>query len=81
MILFFCISFLKKLSFVITHVFYTFICCKQTLAPIYEKLGTVFAGDKEVLIAKVDATQEDDLAKKYEVSGFPTLLWFPPGKY
>lgn len=38
--------------------------CK-TLAPKYEKLADVFAGDKEVLIAKVDATEEESLGTRY----------------
>lgn len=52
--------------------------CK-TLAPIFEDLGKVYAGDTDVVIAKVDATEENDLGTKYEVKGFPTLKWFPPG--
>jgi protein disulfide-isomerase-like protein len=50
--------------------------CK-TLAPKYEKLGQVFAGDKNVVIAKVDATEDGDLASRFDVSGYPTLKFFP----
>jgi protein disulfide-isomerase-like protein len=52
--------------------------CK-TLAPIYETLGAVFAGEKNVVIAKVDATQEEALASRYGIEGFPTLKYFAPG--
>lgn len=52
--------------------------CKQ-LAPKYEKLAQVFAGEKDVLIAKVDATEEGDLAKRYDVQGYPTIKFFPAG--
>jgi len=52
--------------------------CKE-LAPKYEKLAAAFAGDKNVLIAKVDATEEPELANRYDVSGYPTLKWFPAG--
>lgn len=52
--------------------------CK-TLAPIYENLAKVFAGDKGVLIAKVDATEEEALGTKYDIQGFPTLKFFPAG--
>ncbi len=38
--------------------------CAQTLAPKYEKLGQVFAGEKGVLIGKVDATEDGDLASR-----------------
>lgn len=50
--------------------------CKE-LTPKYEALAKVFAGDKNVLIAKVDATEEQELASKYDVSGFPTIKFFP----
>eukprot|EP01039_Chlorochromonas_danica_P002387 gene2387-2619_t len=50
--------------------------CKS-LAPEYEKLGKIFAGDSDVLIAKVDATEEGDLASRFDVSGYPTLKFFP----
>ena len=52
----------------------------QTLAPIYEQLATVFAGEKSVVIAKVDATEDGDLASKYGVSGYPTIKFFPAGE-
>jgi len=52
--------------------------CKS-LAPKYEKLALAFAGETDVLIAKVDATEEPDLANKYEVTGYPTIKFFPPG--
>jgi protein disulfide-isomerase-like protein len=51
--------------------------CKS-LAPIYEKVANVFAGD-DVVIGKVDATEENDLAEKYGISGFPTIKYFPAG--
>lgn len=31
---------------------------------------------QDVVIAKVDATVEEDLAAKFEISGFPTIKWF-----
>ena len=52
--------------------------CKS-LAPKYEQLANVFAGDKEVVIAKVDATEEQGLGTKYGISGYPTLKFFAPG--
>ena len=53
--------------------------CKQ-LAPIYEELATVFAGDADdVVIAKVDATEEEELGRKYDIKGFPTIKFFPSG--
>ncbi|KAH9481372.1 Protein disulfide-isomerase erp38 [Psilocybe cubensis] len=51
--------------------------CKN-LAPVYEQLADAFVHAKDkVIIAKVDADGEGKpLGKKYEVTGYPTLLWF-----
>jgi len=54
--------------------------CKN-LAPIYEQLADAYTHAKDkVVIAKVDAdaASNKDLAKKYGVTGFPTLKWFGP---
>lgn len=32
------------------------------------------------LCVQVDATEEKDLAEKYDVQGYPTLKWFVNGK-
>jgi protein disulfide-isomerase A1 len=55
--------------------------CK-TLAPIYEKVGAAFKGDKNVVIAKFDGTANDlPPSAGLEVKGFPTLaLITPEGK-
>jgi len=50
--------------------------CKK-LAPDYEKVGETFASDSTVVVAKVDAESNRDLATKYGVTGYPTLKWFP----
>jgi len=54
--------------------------CKQ-LAPKYDKLGEIFAGEQGVVIGKVDATEEEGgaLASRYGVTGYPTLKFFPAG--
>jgi protein disulfide-isomerase-like protein len=58
--------------------------CKE-LAPIYEKAARKLKKDSEgsegggARLAKVDATAETALAKKYEVTGYPTLLVFKDG--
>ena len=51
----------------------------QTLAPKYEQLAKVFAGESNVLIAKVDATENQELATTYGVKGYPTIKFFPAG--
>lgn len=50
--------------------------CKS-LAPVYEQVATAFKGEKDVVIAKVDADSHKSLGEKYGVSGYPTLKFFP----
>ncbi|KAG5180837.1 disulfide-isomerase precursor-like protein [Tribonema minus] len=52
--------------------------CKS-LAPKYDTLANAFVGDESVVFAKVDATQEADLANRYGVTGYPTLKLFGAG--
>ncbi|KAJ7560076.1 hypothetical protein O6H91_04G112500 [Diphasiastrum complanatum] len=49
----------------------------QALAPEYARASVDLKG--EVLLAKVDATLEHQLAQHYEVQGYPTLLFFIDG--
>lgn len=52
--------------------------CKK-LAPEFEKAAQSLKSTG-VSLGKVDATEEKELAKKYDVKGFPTLVWFEEGK-
>mmetsp|Transcript_33379 Transcript_33379/g.72976 ORF Transcript_33379/g.72976 Transcript_33379/m.72976 type:complete len:476 (+) Transcript_33379:66-1493(+) len=52
--------------------------CKK-LDPEYEKAATTLK-DKGILLGKVDATEEKDVASKYSVKGFPTIVWFEEGR-
>jgi len=49
--------------------------CKS-LAPKYDELSGVYAGDENIVIAKIDCDAEAAACSKYSVSGYPTLKWF-----
>jgi len=49
--------------------------CKS-LKPEYVKAAAEFAKDANIMLAKVDATVEPELAKTFGVRGYPTMKWF-----
>ncbi|KAL7115765.1 hypothetical protein ACP275_04G201600 [Erythranthe tilingii] len=53
--------------------------CKA-LAPEYAAAATELKAEN-VKLAKVEATEENDLTEKYEVQGFPTLFFFVDGEH
>ena len=46
--------------------------CKR-LAPEYEKVGSEFADDDNIVIAKIDATQNDT---PEDVKGYPSIFFY-----
>ncbi|KAG0497920.1 hypothetical protein HPP92_002611 [Vanilla planifolia] len=52
----------------------------QALAPEYAAAATALKGE-DIFLAKVDATEENDLAQKYDVQGFPTVYFFIDGDH
>ncbi|KAI3795045.1 hypothetical protein L1987_37689 [Smallanthus sonchifolius] len=72
----------SKHDFIVVE-FYALWCghCKH-LAPEYEKAASVLSSNEPtIVLAKVDADNEQnkELAKKYEVQGFPTIKIFRNG--
>lgn len=54
--------------------------CKA-LEPEYAKAATTLNEEKsELLLAKVDATAETELAEQHGVRGYPTIKFFKEGK-
>lgn len=52
--------------------------CKS-LAPKYDELAEKFSDVKSILIAKMDATENEVDHPGVDVTGFPTLIFFPAG--
>ncbi|MED6218511.1 Protein disulfide isomerase-like 1-4 [Stylosanthes scabra] len=50
----------------------------QALAPEYAAAATELK-DENVILAKVDATEENELAQEYDIQGFPTVYFFIDG--
>jgi hypothetical protein len=46
---------------------------------VYEKVAQSLEGETSVVVANLDADKHRELAEKYDVTGFPTLKWFPKG--
>jgi len=54
--------------------------CKK-LAPEYAAAASELAAQNPPqYVAKVDATENNALAERFEIKGFPTLIWFRNGK-
>lgn len=72
-------EFLKTNSHTLVE-FYAPWCghCKK-LAPEYEAAAKILKETNNVLIGKVDATAEESLATKYNVTGYPSLFFFREG--
>lgn len=51
--------------------------CKR-LAPVYEELGQHFSDADDVVIAKIEASRNDN--EHVDIAGFPTLFFFPKGE-
>eukprot|EP00262_Sarcandra_glabra_P018748 TRINITY_DN684_c0_g1_i2.p1 TRINITY_DN684_c0_g1~~TRINITY_DN684_c0_g1_i2.p1 ORF type:complete len:579 (+),score=130.37 TRINITY_DN684_c0_g1_i2:33-1739(+) len=70
-------EFLGKNRYVMVEFYAPWCGHCQALAPEYAAAATELKG--EAVLAKVDATEENELAQKYDVQGFPTVLFFVDG--
>lgn len=52
--------------------------CKKMQPDFDQAAGELSA--KQIHLVKVDATKEKDLASRYGIKGYPTLVWFEEGK-
>ncbi|XP_062353661.1 protein disulfide-isomerase A4 isoform X3 [Cinclus cinclus] len=53
--------------------------CKK-LEPVYNELGKKYKNEKNLIIAKMDATANDVTNDHYKVEGFPTIYFAPKDK-
>ncbi|CAI7813052.1 unnamed protein product [Closterium sp. NIES-53] len=69
---------LNPTKFVLVEFYAPWCSFCQDLAPAYEQLGRAFRDEEKVVIAKLDASKHRELKEKYTITGYPTIIWFPP---
>ncbi|KAG5238079.1 protein disulfide isomerase [Salix suchowensis] len=71
-------DFVTKNKFVMVEFYAPWCGHCQSLAPEYAAAATELKAE-EVVLAKVDATEENELAQEYDIQGFPTVYFFVDG--
>lgn len=69
---------IKKNRFVLVEFYAPWCGHCQALAPEYAAAATELKGG-DVILAKIDATEENELSQEYDVQGFPTIFFFSDG--
>ncbi|XWS71812.1 hypothetical protein CRYUN_Cryun03dG0170200 [Craigia yunnanensis] len=73
-------DFIEKNKFVMVEFYAPWCEHCQALAPEYAAAATELKGEG-VVLAKVDASEENELAQQYDVQGFPTVYFFVDGEH
>ncbi|KAE8692924.1 Protein disulfide isomerase-like 1-4 [Hibiscus syriacus] len=73
-------DFIENNKFVMVEFYAPWCGHCQALAPDYAAAATELKGER-VVLAKVDATEENELAQEYDVQGFPTVYFFVDGEH
>mmetsp|Transcript_462 Transcript_462/g.1115 ORF Transcript_462/g.1115 Transcript_462/m.1115 type:complete len:655 (+) Transcript_462:353-2317(+) len=74
-------STLNENEFVVVEFYAPWCGYCQRLAPVYENLAAMVKSEGlNVVVAKVDATAEENIGAEYGIEGFPTLKWVRKGQ-